>query len=240
MSIFDPQSLYIHHQKSTKKGQIIQKKPQPKLSAIKKEEIPRSISVLSTYGYIVTPPGGNPPSPEPLNLTNSKSQSITLTTNPNASVLNLKFNSVWDIVKEDFEDILSIPLEKITDASLEISIFSLGFNIIGSQADTITYDSDCITDSTFISTNSRIVYQTYSDTKAIKTYCDNSGYTTNQVNSTSPFELGGYTTYQWDQIVNFGQLTNDVTLFQIYRNTLQKIGEVNVSIYVNAIVNYQY
>lgn len=59
MSIFDPHQLYYHRQKSTKKGQVIQKSPQPRYTAIDYSMIPQAINVLHSYGYEIFPPNSH-------------------------------------------------------------------------------------------------------------------------------------------------------------------------------------
>lgn len=239
MSIFDPQGLYIHYQKSTKKGQIIQKKPQKRMSAIKKEEIPRSIMVLNTYGYTVTPPGGTPPSPpEPTILSTSKSVIVSTSYNPASSLFTSRFNSIWNFVKNDFTEILAIPLDKVTSAILQIQINSVDIVINSSGSDTITFASDSFTDATIVGSNSNLFYQGYSNNQTNKVFADNSGYSNTKINSTMPYIVAGHDTDRWEEIVINGQLTTDVNLFQIYRNTLNQFGQINLTVYVNAIVNY--
>ena len=60
MSSFDPYSLFVTPKRKTHRGQIIQQKPQETNYAITKKEIPRSLSVLQTYGYTIYSPGQQP------------------------------------------------------------------------------------------------------------------------------------------------------------------------------------
>ena len=56
MSIFDPQGLYYHHTRSTKRGQIYQKRPVESTSSISSRDVPHAINVLNTFNYNVFPP----------------------------------------------------------------------------------------------------------------------------------------------------------------------------------------
>lgn len=60
MSSFDPFSLYRTPKHRTHHGQIIQQKPNEPSYAITRKEIPRSLSVLQTYGYTIYSPGSAP------------------------------------------------------------------------------------------------------------------------------------------------------------------------------------
>lgn len=55
MSIFDPHQLYVHHTKSTRKGQVIQKKPIPPKYAMTREDINHAIERLRSIGYHIYP-----------------------------------------------------------------------------------------------------------------------------------------------------------------------------------------
>lgn len=60
MSIFDPHELYVHHQKSTRKGQVIQKHPVRRTGALTEDQIPQALQVLTAYGYTIYRPGFRP------------------------------------------------------------------------------------------------------------------------------------------------------------------------------------
>ena len=51
MSIFDPQHLYVHHQKKTHKGQIIQKRPTNLEFAASQQDFQKAVKIIQTYGY---------------------------------------------------------------------------------------------------------------------------------------------------------------------------------------------
>ena len=56
MSLFDPQHVYYHTVRSTRKGQVLQQKPIHHQGAYDSDEIPRALGLLKTYGYHVYPP----------------------------------------------------------------------------------------------------------------------------------------------------------------------------------------
>ena len=56
MSMFDPYQLYIHPQRKSHKGQVIQKKSHAPEYAITQRELERALAVVQTYGYNIYPP----------------------------------------------------------------------------------------------------------------------------------------------------------------------------------------
>lgn len=95
MSIFDPHELYVHHQKSTRKGQIIQKKPVRHTGVLTEDQIPQAIQVLNAYGYTIYRPGFRLPKSfsVPFLLTASE---LTFTT------FFFSVNTVWSSLKTSF------------------------------------------------------------------------------------------------------------------------------------------
>ena len=60
MSLFDPQHVYYHTVRSTRKGQVLQQKPIHHQGAYDSDEIPRALGLLKTYGYHIYPPRWRP------------------------------------------------------------------------------------------------------------------------------------------------------------------------------------
>lgn len=233
MSIFDPHSLYVHHQKSTKKGQIIQKKPQKRLSAISKEEIPRSIMVLKTYGYTVSPPGQTTIHPAGAFV------NTTVYQIPQGNVLQLSFNNVWNIVKNSFADLLSIPLANVTNAYVAIGITSINIPVNDPPAlSQIVYESDYFSNTVNTSNPCDILYQAYSEDKVLYLFSQQGGFGMSKKDSQGDYIIGGHITYEWSDLVLLGQLDTDVNLFTLSNSANTGFGEVTITLCVNAIVNY--
>ena len=125
MSFFDPQGLYYHRQKSTRKGQIIQKKPQPKNGAIGYDEIPRSLSVLKTFQYQIFPPGTT--YPQTLHRDLSWGYNANLSS---VDRINISVNSIMTSASEKFNDAFQIPPEDIIRFSFYIVVNTIQFNAL--------------------------------------------------------------------------------------------------------------
>ena len=54
MSIFDPQQLFVHHQRKTHKGQVFQKRPTNLQFAASQEDFQKAVQTIQTYGYQIT------------------------------------------------------------------------------------------------------------------------------------------------------------------------------------------
>lgn len=236
MSIFDPQGLYFNHQKSTKFGQVLQKKATSRMGAITRDEIPRSVIVLDTYGYTITPPGGTPPVPPGTILTARQSLISNLFTDPTTRTYTPTFNEMWNIVKNDFSDILAIPLSKVSNAQLSINVTSLNLYQENMSTDTLVFASSSLNDSSNYRFNCDILYQTYNNQQATKVVSDGDGIRYSKV-QTNSYVIAGHTTSDWEEIVTNGRLINDVDIFTISQSGIN-LGEINYTIYVEAIVNY--
>lgn len=244
MSIFDPQGIYFHRQKSTKKGQILQKRPKSNQGAIKMSEVPRSVNVLKTYGFTVIPPGGQPPSPEPVARVARYSINTTLQNNLTAQgSKTITFNNIWGVIKNNFMELLEIPLEQVTVGQVTISITCVQFPVQISAADNIQVITDGFTDNTQINyNNTQIIYTSYNSTQCRKAVFSNNGMTapTTLSNTGYPFVVAEYTSLDWQQLVE-GTLDQNHTLLTAQRTSgpiTTYIGNMVYTVYAEAVVNY--
>ena len=133
MSFFDPQGLYIHTQKSTKKGQILQKKPKHHLSATSATDIPFAKNVLLNQGYSIFDPGQGPI------FSTYLADFGTFTfhsENPQQSHV-ITFNDLWLGFRDAFSTMLDIPDNELTgESKVDIIITSLYARFQGNQSST--------------------------------------------------------------------------------------------------------
>lgn len=129
MSFFDPQSLYTHVQRSTHKGQILQKKPKKKLSATSPYDIPFAKAALLNQGYQILAPGQTISVPT---ITTQWASFSYLSDNP-TNTKTITYNSIWNYIKPSFSDLLSIPESELTgSSSVIIAITSIYARFQGS------------------------------------------------------------------------------------------------------------
>lgn len=134
MSFFDPHKVYYHHQKSTKKGQIIQKKPQPKNGAIGYDEIPRSITVLKTFKYQVYPPN--------FSITKSFHRDLSWNynqNNNNISTIAISVNSIISGMGNKFNQFFDIDPTRVQNFYFYINLNTILFNINPSSSSSSSY-----------------------------------------------------------------------------------------------------
>lgn len=122
MSFFDPQGLYIHTQKSTKKGQILQKKPKHHLSATSATDIPFAKNVLLNQGYSIFGPGQGPTFST--YLTDFGTFTFFSSIPQQSHVIT--FNDLWLLYRDAFTTMLDIPDNELTgESKVDIIITSL-------------------------------------------------------------------------------------------------------------------
>ena len=218
MSFFDPQSLYFHRQKSTKKGQIIQKKPQSLISATSSKDIPFAQAVLQNYGYGVYPPGYSP------TVASNISQYATFSylATPNTNNVAISFNDLWLANRAYFLQLLELPDSQLTGPSLvTISISCIRIFFYGSAADSL-YSNTKIYNETVehinfqhnISTSRQLTlqFQYQDDTNAFVDTGSNST-TTPFLTPPSPGEISATTTRNtWNQLKQDQGLDNDTNI----------------------------
>ena len=113
MSFFDPQGLYVHRQKSTRKGQIIQKKPKHIIGALSKEDRDEAIKIIRCFGLKAVPKNA-PVGPVttvyhdskfmvlPLSFTNTTT-SKSITFNDIFAATGTYFNNLFNHTQDDFD-----------------------------------------------------------------------------------------------------------------------------------------
>lgn len=129
MSYFDPQSLYVHRQRSTKRGQIIQKKPQPHVSATSPNDIPFAKSVLLNQGYKIYPPDD----PPRISTYEAIYQPFSYPNIVPTQTKTVTFNTIWNSYKNYFQSLIDIPDSSLTGSSyVTINITSIYVRFQGS------------------------------------------------------------------------------------------------------------
>ena len=119
MSFFDPHGLYYHRQKSTRKGQILQKKPQSKNGAIDYDEVPRSIAVLKSFQFHIYPPSWRLPQSYSLPFIYSRF-------NTSFDSLTISFNSIWNYLLNsniDLQDFIKYN-KHVNNSLVTIALYS--------------------------------------------------------------------------------------------------------------------
>lgn len=223
MSFFDPQSLYVHHQRSTKKGQIIQKKPKNHVSATSASDIPFAEAVLKNHSYFVRPPGYVP------TVRSYLSQYATFSYTEDiysSSLYNIGFNEIWLANRAAFSQLLSIPDSRLSGESyVIISLSTIKARYIPNYhyvQTTITLKDEG-TDHLVININDSaidqepyIVYALYkSQTSAVMINSQGDTYDYNFSTPPAPGELSSTTTVNtWNQLKSDTGLDTDITLVQ--------------------------
>lgn len=242
MSIFDPHALYYHPEKKTHKGQIIQKKPTNLQHAISKSEIPRSISVLKSYGYDVYPPG------ESIKTTiysDTICKTYVFNVNINAREYTRSFNTVWNDISLDFANILNE--RNIVSFEMSLNIPSMLIYSNGGPGSQFTLDTEKLDGYTFSVGSSGVwtlIFNSYTTngTTFIQ-YNSAAGYVRNTVQYTNPDQSGLFINVNTDdtdvyqQLSTQGYLTDDVVLF-ILTNSGSNINSCNYTLNVQFTISY--
>lgn len=128
MSLFDPYHINKRRVRKSHKGQVIQQRISKDYYAISPDELPRSIKVLKSYGYTISPPGQDP---EPVQTIFKDGLSLPLTINFNTGSsmqYTVKFNDILTVIGNRLDSIL-VYENNVVDSLVEFYITSIEYYV---------------------------------------------------------------------------------------------------------------